>query len=136
MVIEVMIVTEDSDASNFLKKKLNNLDAEYKIIEVDDGMKCLCFLEDNHIPDVILIDVEMDGMDGIDVFNKLKGNSILKNIPLVFLLGRNDGFSEFFICNVLGADCILKPVDVADLKIKIEKVLEIPEINNLETYIG
>ena len=119
-----MIVTEDSDTLHFLKKKLNHLDAEYEVKTADNGMKCLRLLEDNHIPDIILMDIKMDdGMNGIDVFNKLKKKRSWKSIPVVFLVNRDDGVNEYFVYNVLGAEYILKPVDITDLKESIDMVL-------------
>lgn len=124
MKIKIMIVTEDSDTLHFLKKKLNHLDAEYEVTTADNGMKCLRLLEDNHIPDIILMDIKMDdGMNGIDVFNKLKKKRSWKSIPVVFLVNRDDGVNEYFVYNVLGAEYILKPVDITDLKESIDMVL-------------
>lgn len=120
-----MIVTEDSDTLYFLKKKLNHLYAEYEVIAVDNGEKCLCLLEDNHIPDIILMDIKMDdGMDGIDVFSKLKERQTWKNIPIVFLVDGEDRFDEFFINNVLGKPYIEKPFEITYLKRRIDNVLK------------
>jgi two-component system alkaline phosphatase synthesis response regulator PhoP len=97
------------------------LDAGYEVISVDNGMKCFGLLDADDIPDLILLDVMIPGMDGIDVFKKLRENPLWRNIPTVFLVDDNDGFNEFFINYVLDRDYIVKPFDLNVFAAWIEK---------------
>jgi putative two-component system response regulator len=45
-------------------------------------------------PDLILLDVEMPGMDGYGAIKKLKADPVLKDIPVIFLTARSDSGSE------------------------------------------
>jgi DNA-binding response OmpR family regulator len=64
----------------------------------------------------------MPDMNGWEVFNKLKENSLWDNIPIIFLTARVDRTAER-AGNFLGDDYIEKPYDPKDLKKRIEKVL-------------
>jgi DNA-binding response OmpR family regulator len=108
---KIMVVDNDSDITYSIRKRLNRLNAEYEVIGADSGIKCIGLLYDNYIPDLILLDVMMPDMDGIDVFRKLKENPLWKKIPTVFLVDEDDGFNEFFIDNILDEDYIVKPFD-------------------------
>ncbi len=52
-----------------------------------DGHKALAFIK-NELPDLILLDIMMPGMDGFEVCKKLKSNSLTKNIPVIFLTAK------------------------------------------------
>ena len=54
----------------------------------------------------------LPGMDGIDVFKKLRENPLWGNIPTVFLVDDDDWFNEFFINYILDRDYIVKPFDL------------------------
>lgn len=51
-----------------------------------DGLK----LAKKNLPDIIVLDIEMPGMDGFAVCQKLREDAVLKNIPVVILTGTND----------------------------------------------
>ena len=108
---KIMVVDDDFDITSFIRDRLKSLNAEYEVISADSGTKCIGLLYDKHLPDLILLDVMMPEMDGIDVFKKLKENPLWKKIPTVFLVDDGDGFNEFFVSNILNKDYIVKPFD-------------------------
>ncbi len=52
-----MAVDDDADNNFSLKLRLEQLDPRYEVITVDGGKKCLELLENNEIPDLILMDI-------------------------------------------------------------------------------
>ncbi len=117
----IMVVDDDFDLTFYIRNRLKSLNAEYEVIGADNGMKCIGLLYDNDIPDLILLDVMMPEMDGIDVFKKLRENPLWKKIPTVFLVDDGDGFNEFFVSNILDKDYILKPFDLDIFATWVEK---------------
>ena len=75
-------------------------------------------------PDLILMDIEMPGMNGKEVVNIIKGNKDLLNIPVIFLTADSNPLTEAE-CLTCGADdFIIKPFVPDVMKKRIEKVLE------------
>lgn len=83
-------------------------------------------------PDVILCDINMKPIDGYQVFNVLKESSILDQIPFIFITG-NSELKEIRFGMILGADdYFVKPYDIDDLFVTIEKLLgKIKKIKDL-----
>ena len=102
----IMAVDDDADNNFSLKLRLEQLDPRYEVITVDGGKKCLELLENNEIPDLILMDIMMPEANGWETYQKLKENSTWKNKDL------------------LGNDYIEKPYDIEDVKKRIDEILE------------
>ena len=91
----------------------------YDIVVALDGFSALREVE-KHMPDMILLDVIMPGMNGFDLYDALKKSEATKNIPVIFVTELdtkeliNRGLS-------LGAlDYITKPFDKSVVKAKID----------------
>ena len=119
----IMAVDDDADNNFSLKLRLEKLDPGYEVITVDSGKKCLELLENNEIPDIILMDIMMPGASGWETYQKLKENSTWKNIPVIFVSASSDELAER-IKGLLGDDYIEKPYDIADVKKRIDEIFE------------
>ena len=104
-------------------QSLEFIDTDYKVTCAYNGIECLELLKNNKIPDLILLDIMMPGMDGWETFKNLQENPVWKNIPVFFLTSRTDAVANN-ACDLLAADFIQKPYDIKDLKIRINKVLK------------
>jgi len=121
---KIMLVDDEKDQIFFIKNAFEDLyGKDYKIISADSGEKCFELLNKKVIPDLILLDIMMPKMNGWDVVDKLKANPSWKNIPIVFLTARTDGFAESAGV-AIADDYIKKPVDIKELKIRIDNVLK------------
>ena len=97
---------------------------EYTIIPAGSGEECFELLKDDEQkPDLILLDIMMPGMSGWEVYDKLRDNPKWSNIPIVFLTARTDRIAEN-AGDFLGDDYVEKPVEIAELHDRIEKVLD------------
>ncbi len=120
----ILYVDDKKDQIFFIKTAFEDLYGdEYKIIPAESGKKCLELLDKNIIPDLILLDIMMPEMDGWEVFDKLKANPSWKNIPIVILTARTDGFAEQ-TGEFIADDYIKKPIDIKELKTRIDNVLK------------
>ncbi len=83
------IVVDDSRVARMTLKKLLLAD-NFEVIEFGSGEEVLNYLESiNTNPDIIFMDVMMDGMDGLTATRKLKENSKLSRIPVVMCTGND-----------------------------------------------
>lgn len=58
---------------------------DYEVFAAENGVDALKQLEDGLIPDIILLDVIMPGMNGVELLKKIKENQTWKNIPILML---------------------------------------------------
>src|SRR4051812_41727072 len=83
----ILIVDDDQDAREILNRLLG---AEgYECILAENGERCLEMARNEPI-DVILLDVMMPGMDGIQVCDELRKDAKLRSIPVILLTARDD----------------------------------------------
>jgi len=117
-----VLLVDDSDvhlmiAENILKEK-------YNVTTAKSGKEALALISKNGlVPNLILLDVLMPDMDGWEVYNKIKGISILQNVPVAFLTSL-DGEKEKLYASRLGAaDLITKPYESSELLKRVEDML-------------
>jgi CheY-like chemotaxis protein len=127
---KIMMVDDEKDQifsiKTVLEKKYGD---EYKVIPANNGSECIELLENNEIPDLILLDIMMPEISGWQVFDKLKDNPLWKDIPVIFLTARTDELAER-AGSFLADDFIEKPVEAEELKKKIDAVLNKGKIGN------
>jgi DNA-binding response OmpR family regulator len=119
---KILIVDDEPDVAFTVEFTFS--DSDYDVERVENGEKCFEILENSaEKPALILLDIMMPGMNGWEVFKKLKENPAWENIPVVFLTARIDHTAEN-AGKFLGDDYIEKPYDPDDLKKRIIKILE------------
>jgi DNA-binding response OmpR family regulator len=120
---KIMIVDDNPSIIFSVKEGLELIDNSYEIIGAESGEKCLEFLKSGNLPDLILLDIMMPGMNGWDLFAELDNNTEWKKIPVVFLTAKTDAYSTGF-GKLVSMDYIEKPFDLKDLKKRIDSILE------------
>ena len=108
---------------------LNALKNDFKVTTVPSGEKlfeCLPIL----IPDLILLDIEMPGMDGFEVFQGLKSDPKTASIPVIFVTS-SDSLEYEKRCYTMGAaDYIRKPYYAPFLNKRVSMHLDLAEMQN------
>ncbi|MEO6406025.1 MAG: hybrid sensor histidine kinase/response regulator transcription factor, partial [Ferruginibacter sp.] len=116
-----ILVVEDEPNIRFLLNDI--LKEEYTVYEAEDGRKALELME-KIIPDLVICDVMMPNMGGLELCDKMKNSPATCHIPFIMLSARGseDQHMEGYES---GADAyIAKPFHTANLKIRIRKLLE------------
>ncbi len=81
-------------------------------------------LIDKHLPQLILLDIKLPGMDGYEALDKLKSDEKTKDIPVIMLTSKND-IASVSQCLENGAhDYIVKPFDYNNLLARVKQVIE------------
>ena len=88
---------------------------------VEDGRKALEVTRD-WLPDLVVLDVNMPGMDGFEVLSALKRDDDTKEIPIVMVTGDNEDSGIFRGLRLGAADYVVKPFDVPAV---IERIRQI-----------
>ena len=108
-----MLVVDDDDS--MLDYLTDSLKQSYKVITARNGKEGLKIAV-SQIPDIIVTDVVMPEMDGIQLVKALKGNSLVSHIPVIMLSGKNK-LQDRTLGLDTGADSYLpKPFYISELK--------------------
>ena len=76
------------------------------------------------LPDLILLDVIMPGMDGLETCRRIKADPTLRDIPIIFVTGANTLETELAGLALGGADYISKPINIKTARQRINNLLE------------
>lgn len=122
----ILVVDDDKVLLLDAKKKLQD---RYKVIAVSSANFALEYLN-NHLPDLILLDIMMPGISGFELYKKIRAVNRLKNIPIIFLTA--DTSSEVEVkCFELGAiDFIVKPIVAPIMLARIKHALMLVDYAN------
>lgn len=119
---KIMIVDDNYDTILSIKNGLEDSIDNYDIVGVKNGNECFDLLKKGIKPDLILLEIMLDELNGWDIFTKLKEIPEWREIPIVFLTSKTDEYSKGFGM-IAAQDFIEKPFEIFDLRERIEKVL-------------
>ncbi len=119
---------DDSKANLTLAKQA--LDEYYQVSLVTSGQMALRFLE-KRMPDLILLDINMPEMDGLETLRQIRANHDYKDIPVIFLTAKTDPETEVECLKLGAADFIGKPFVPQVMRSRIARTLELEEFRRL-----
>ncbi|GAB6391997.1 MAG: response regulator receiver modulated metal dependent phosphohydrolase [Treponematales bacterium] len=110
------------DMPMYTKAVRHSLPESFDIVTAGSAKEALAFLE-NSFADLILLDVEMPGMSGIEMFEHMQKNPGLKSIPVVFVTVASDKDIVNAALTMGAKDYIIKPYTPQSLLEKVNRVL-------------
>jgi len=119
------VVTVDDNAS-YLAVVRNQLKSVFEVYPAPSAIKLFTIMG-NFIPDLVLLDIDMPGMDGYDVIKSMKANPRYKDIPVVFLTAQEDELNAEECLNLGAADFITKPISGALLVRRVSNILQLED---------
>ena len=122
----VMIIDDDEETLGLM---MGQMEALYDVTAFTSGESALEALnrviDNKRLPQLILLDIAMNGMDGYEVLSRLKGNEKFKKIPVVFLTGMTDEVSECRGLEMDVVDYLKKPVPGKVLFARVQHYLDL-----------
>ncbi len=115
----ILIVDSDEEMRGMLSSMLSR--KNFMVEEADDGIKALEKI-DQISPDIILLDVILPGINGFEVYKRLKENTKTQGIPIIFCTSMR--MTEFSERKDIVGEYIEKPFEVNILYERINKALE------------
>ncbi len=137
----VLVVDDDPENREIIRDVLHDV---YVLHFAFDGQQAIKMAQTVR-PHLILLDVVMPVMDGMQSCLRLKQNPQTANIPVIFLTTKNDPQTEAFGLDLGAEDFMTKPFNAEVLRLRIKRRLEFqtgsiapsaPEINEEITQIG
>ncbi|MCS5489702.1 two-component regulator propeller domain-containing protein [Algoriphagus limi] len=117
----VLIVEDNDDLRKFIK---DNLKGYFNLIEARNGKEGL-YLALKKVPDLIISDVMMPEMDGIELCHSLKTDEKTSHIPIILLTAKSEEEHMLKGLREGADDYMIKPFSIQKLLVRIEKLIEL-----------
>ncbi|WP_298343056.1 response regulator [uncultured Algibacter sp.] len=131
--LNILLIEDDMIEVMKLNRTISKLELPHNIVEANNGEEALKILQKkDELPDIILLDLNMPKLNGIEFLNILKKDDVLKYIPTIILTTSNNQ-KDLLECYRIGiAGYVLKPLKYEDYVSKIETLLGYWSINELK----
>ncbi|MFT6059092.1 MAG: CheY-like chemotaxis protein [Lentimonas sp.] len=128
---KVLVVDDQPINVKLLQRKLERQNME--VLVAYNGRECLNIVEQDP-PDLILLDIMMPGMDGIETCKHLKANPTTEAIPIIFITAKASKEGKLEGLNAGAVDYITKPIDLDETIARVRTQLRLQDIfrENLE----
>ena len=118
--IKILIVDDEPDIIEILKSNLEN--EGYKVFSAENGKEALK-LADQHLPNLIILDLMMPIMDGIEACEHLRMDKKFNNTLIMFLSARGEDYSQVAAFESGADDYVTKPIKPRILNSKVKALL-------------
>ena len=118
--IKILLVDDDPDILEIVGYNLTAVG--YQVFKASDGLEAIKMAE-KELPDLIILDVMMPNMDGIEACEKLRELPELENTIITFLTARNEDYSQVAGFDAGADDYIAKPIKPKLLLSKVKGLL-------------
>ncbi len=122
----ILIINREPDLATLYAEMLSMSGEKYMLNMAYTAKDCLLFLK-KHIPNLILLDIELDDMSGWVLIEKIK--LIGPDIPLIVITARQPGIEDFTRLTMV-CDYITRPVTLDCLHMAVKDAMEVPVILN------
>jgi CheY-like chemotaxis protein len=118
---KILIIDDDDDVREATQICLEVIN-DWVILTASSGREGLIEAIDRQ-PDLILLDVMMPDMDGLQTFTELQANSVTRSIPVILLTAKAQPAELRSFTQLEVSDIITKPYDPFDLSDRVAKIL-------------
>jgi two-component system alkaline phosphatase synthesis response regulator PhoP len=120
MIRKILVVDDEKDIVDLLKYNLTK--EGYQVVTASDGKRAVDLAQ--NLPDLILLDIMLPEIDGLEVIKKIRYNKPTENIPIILLTAKGTEVDEIIGLELGADDYIVKPVSIPKLLARIKLVLK------------
>jgi DNA-binding response OmpR family regulator len=104
---------------------INYFSKQYHVIAYESGEEMIRNLKQSKNPDAILLDYDLDGMNGHQVLDNIKSSEFHKEVPVLLLSGHKQSDTRISCLKSGAQDFVLKPFNPLELDLKIQKLMSV-----------
>ena len=135
--VATILIVDDSPENLTVLSEL--LQPDYRVRAATSGEKALRIVTTAPRPDIVLLDVMMPGMDGYEVFSRLRADASTRDIPVIFVTAMDSTEAEIHGLDVGAVDYIAKPIVPPILRARVRTQLELKQardwLKNKNVYL-
>ena len=130
--LNILLIEDDAIEVMKFNRVVSTLELNHKVIEANNGEVALEILKVKEvIPDIVILDLNMPKINGIEFLQILKNDNYLKYIPAVVLTTSNN-HADVLECYKIGiAGYVLKPLKYEDYSSRIKRMIDYWSVNEL-----
>jgi DNA-binding response OmpR family regulator len=117
-----ILIIEDHDAVRLLLGL--TFKKEYHVVTKRDGIEGLAWLSAGNMPDLIMLDMQMPRLNGLQFLRQLRSSGFFAEIPVLLISGNDDAVENAEVFNLGIVDFIPKPFNPVSLREKVMAILE------------
>ena len=116
-----ILIIEDHDAVRLLLGL--TFKKEYHVVTKRDGIEGLAWLSAGNMPDLIMLDMQMPRLNGLDFLRQLRSTGFFAQIPVLLISGNDDATENAQFYNLGIVDFVPKPFNPVSLREKVTAIL-------------
>ncbi len=117
---KILVVDDEKDIVDLLKYNLTK--EGYQVITASDGKRAVELAQ--NLPDLILLDIMLPEIDGLEVIKIIRYNKPTKNIPIILLTAKGTETDEIVGLELGADDYIVKPISIPKLLARIKLIFK------------
>lgn len=118
---KVLIVDDKQTIAKIIQVYISDT---FDCVYFDDPIKAIAWLQEGNMPDLIVSDINMPNMTGVEFLDYAKKNDLYKAIPFVILSGEDSTSQKIALLEKGAEDYISKPFNPMELKVRLKKIIE------------
>lgn len=118
---KILVVDDEPDVTDLLTFNLTN--AGYRVAAINDPLMIMAKAQEIS-PDLFILDIMMNDLDGLKICRMLRADSRLKQVPIIFLTARGETEDRVRGLETGADDYVVKPFDVKELTLRVGLILK------------
>jgi DNA-binding response OmpR family regulator len=117
---KILVVEDDIYMQTILNEYLSSL---FEIETVSNGMDALVLLQNGNLPDLIISDLNVPQLNGMELIAQIKASDFFNSIPIMILSGEESSEMRIKCLNAGAEDYVVKPFNPRELEARIRVIL-------------
>jgi DNA-binding response OmpR family regulator len=118
---KLFIIEDDPSIQMVLSKFLSKT---FELNVFGNAMNALTVLQEGNIPDIIISDLHIPGLSGMELVKQLKSSGIFSKVPVVILSGEENSETRIQCLEAGADDFIVKPFSPRELEVRLKLILK------------